>query len=120
MKQHQFYKKLALDLVDNNSDIVGLHLRFAFDDRPNVSAPTAGVRAHATTTKISKKKQTGEQVSHRVQHVRRACKRHRTTRVCSNVEMSVDLTTSCTTPPKVARASLVTVQTFTVNDTSDS
>jgi hypothetical protein len=83
MKQHEFYKKLALDLVGSNSDIVGLRLRFAFDDRPNVSAPTAGVGAHAATTKIRKKKQTDEQVSHRVQHVCRACKRHRTTRVCS-------------------------------------
>jgi hypothetical protein len=82
-KQYQFYEQLALDLVDNNFDIVGLRRRFDFDDTPNVLASTAGVGPHATPTKISKKKRTGEQVSYRVQRDCRVCKRHRTTRVCS-------------------------------------
>jgi hypothetical protein len=56
MKQHQLYERLALDLVDNNFDTVGLRRRFVFDGTPNVLAPTAEVGPHAPPTNISKKK----------------------------------------------------------------
>jgi hypothetical protein len=36
-----------------------------------------------------------------------------------NVEMSVDLATSCAIPLKVVPSSLVTIQTFTIKDASD-
>jgi hypothetical protein len=50
MLQHQIYKQLALELIDNTFDHVGLRRRGAEDDAATVLVPTTGVGPHATPT----------------------------------------------------------------------
>ena len=82
MLQKEFYEQLALELVDNNYNAVGLHTRSSVDEGAAVLTPTSGLRPHATPTKKRKKTRNGTQTSVRAQKDCVVCGK-RKTRVCS-------------------------------------
>ena len=80
MLQNEFYEQMALELVDNNYDAVGLRAHSSVDD--GAAVLTSGLGPHATPTKKRKRKRNGTEASARAQKDCVVCGK-RTTRVCS-------------------------------------
>jgi hypothetical protein len=82
MKQRTFYETLALELIDNDFDSVGLRARTG-GGVPGQLTPTSGVGPHATPTRKRKSDKGGREQASRAQRNCVICG-VRTTKVCSS------------------------------------
>jgi hypothetical protein len=82
MVQSEFYEALALDLIDNNFEQVGLRKSTATNTRADVLSYSSGFGPHATSTKKRKQTSDGRELSVREQKNYRDSA-SRTTRVFS-------------------------------------
>jgi hypothetical protein len=81
MKQPTFYETLALELIDNDFDSIGLRARGG-KNVPSQLTPTCGTGPHATPTKKRKRDKEGQEKTSRGQRNCVVCG-GRTTKVCS-------------------------------------
>jgi hypothetical protein len=63
MLQNEFYESLALELIDNNFDSVGLRARTVQGSMDSVLTPSSILGPHATPTKRRKKTRDGAEIS---------------------------------------------------------
>jgi hypothetical protein len=82
MKQRTFYETLALELIDNDFNSVGLRARTGVSV-PDQLTPTSGIGPHATPTKRRKRDKEGKEQASRAQRNCVICG-GRTTKVCSS------------------------------------
>jgi hypothetical protein len=82
MKQRAFTETLALELIDNDIDSVGLRAHTG-GSVPSHLTPTSGIGPHATPTKKRKRDKEGKEQASRAQKNCVVCG-GRTTKVCSS------------------------------------
>jgi hypothetical protein len=82
MKQRTFYETLALELIDNDFDSVGLRARTG-GSVPGQLKPTSGIGAHTTPTRKRRSDKDGREQAFRAQRNCVICG-VRTTKVCSS------------------------------------
>jgi hypothetical protein len=87
MKQRNFYETLALKLIDNYFDSVGLRARTG-GSVPDQLTPTSGIGPHATPTSKRRSDKDGREQAFRAQRNCDTCG-VRTTKVCSSSRVGV-------------------------------
>jgi hypothetical protein len=110
MLQHQFYEQLALELIENSFDNVGLRRRGAEDETATVLVPTTGVGPHATPTKKTRRYAPARSFVTGSSATAEYASGIERRGYVQNVETTASPTFMCATPVKAACASLSTTQ----------